>query len=371
MIKLKKKYISPFVFAFLLNPYQAWGALDFEDHAFPELVTSARALALGNAYINKVDDSWAAFYNPSGLGTVRAPQFHLTNLHLEASNGLADILGGGTALDIPSNFMQTFEPEDLRDMLAEEQGTLIHSRVNLFPNLTVRGLTLGYMYSQRNRAIINDDVANEFEIAERTDHGPVVALNISLFGGILKLGASGVYLIRKDLYESIGPSDPIDIADEDYKYGRSLQITAGSRLTLPYKMLPTFSVVLRNATNAPFDNEDLGGPPDKIKQTMDVGFSITPQIGKLSRVHIEANLKDLHNAYETNSKRRVAAGVELDINRRIFLRGGYGDGWGSGGFGVRSRRVIVDFTTYAVDRSLDGIREEEDRRWVFSVSSGF
>jgi hypothetical protein len=36
--------------------------LDFEDAAFPEFVTSARALAMGNAYINKVDDSWSSFY---------------------------------------------------------------------------------------------------------------------------------------------------------------------------------------------------------------------------------------------------------------------------------------------------------------------
>lgn len=370
-MKFLKNFSSFFIFHFLVFLTPSWAKLDFEDHAFPELVTSARALALGNAYINKVDDSWSAFYNPSGLGTVRAPQFHITNLHLEASNGLTGILGGGTALDIPSNFMKTFEPEDLRDMLAEEQGTLIHSRVNLFPNFTLRGLTLGYLYSQRNRAIINNDAENEFEIAERTDHGPVFALNLSLFGGVFKLGASAVYLIRKDLYDSFGPSEELEISDEDYKYGRSIQLTAGSRLTLPFSMLPTLSVVLRNATNADFDSEDLGGLPDKIRQTMDVGVSITPQIGKMTRVHLEANLKDIHNAYDTNSKRRVAAGVELDFNRRIFLRGGYGDGWGSGGLGIRSRRVIVDLTTYAVDRSLEGLREEEDRRWVFSVSSGF
>jgi len=357
------------VFLCLVSKLEA--ALDFEDHAFPEFVTSARALALGNAYLCKVDDAWSAFYNPAGLGTVRAPQLHLTNLHLEASNGLLNVLGDGVATNIPGNINKSLDPEELRTLLAENQGRLIHSRINLFPNFTVRGLTMGYLFSQRNRAIINDDISNNFEISERRDHGPVFALNLSLFGGVLKFGASGVYLIRRDLYDSFTPSENVDISDQDYKSGTSFQVTAGTKLTLPFDFLPTFSVVLRNATDSPFMSPDYGGLPDKIEQTIDAGFSLTPQIGKITRLHLEANLKDINNKYETNSSRRLAAGAELDFNRRVFLRAGYGDGWGSGGFGVRSRRVIVDLTTYAVDRSLEGFREEEDRRWVLSISSGF
>jgi hypothetical protein len=358
-------------------PFGAWAALDFEDHAFPEFITSARALAMGNAYICKVDDAWAAFYNPAGLGTVRKPQFHLGNVHLEASNGMSNIVGNGPAYEIPKNYMNTFDPEQMRSMLSEDKGMLAHSRFNLFPNFTLRGMTLGYMASQRNRAIINDvdpdpnNALNTFEIAERRDHGPVFSLSGSLFGGVLKLGASAIYLIRRDLYKSFEPSDSVAVQESDYQTGKSLQLTGGAKLTLPVALLPTFSVVLRNATNNDWDDPSDNGGPDEIEQTMDAGFSITPQIGKMTRIHIEGNLKDVNNAYDTDLKRRLALGVELDINRRLFLRGGYGDGWGSGGLGVRTRTFIMDFTTYAVDRSLDGFREEEDRRWVLSLSSGF
>jgi hypothetical protein len=227
------------------------------------------------------------------------------------------------------------------------------------------------MFSQRNRAIINDDAANNFEIAERRDHGPVFALNASLFGGIFKIGASGVYLIRRDLYKSIAPTASTKIEDSDYKSGRSLQITAGARVTLPWPLLPTLSAVLRNATANDFEGAKSGGAPEEIEQTVDYGFSITPQIGKKIRIHMEANLKDAMDAYDTDYKRRLAAGIEIDFNRRIFLRGGWGDGWGSGGIGVRSRTFIFDLTTYAVDRSLDGFRKEEDRRWALSLSTGF
>lgn len=345
--------------------------LDFEDHAFPEFVTSARALAMGNAFINKVDDSWSAFYNPAGLGSVRRPMFHLGNIHLEVSDGLMDVVAGGPALNIPSKFISSFDADQLRSDLAEDQGKIAHSRFNIFPNFTVRGLTLGYLYTQRNRAVINNDTANEFEIAERKDQGPVMSLNGSFLGGVFKVGASALYLSRNELNKSFGPSDPVSISGSDYKSGKSLQLTVGSRLTLPLSMLPTFSAVLRNATNNDYEGVGSGGAPDNIKQTIDLAFSITPQIAKSSRLHVEFDLKDSTNQYDTDIKRRMAAGLEWDFRRSVFIRLGWGDGWGSGGIGVRSRTFIFDLTTYAVDQSQDGFRETEDRRWALSISSGF
>lgn len=363
---------SLFALILLMSSFGVRAELDFEDHAFPEFVTSARALAMGNAYINKVDDSWSAFYNPAGLGTVRKPQFHLLNAHIEASNTLLDVVGNGPAYEIPGNYADSFDMQNLRTELARDQGKLAHSRFNAFPNITVRGLTLGYMFSQRNRAIINDDVANKFEFNERRDQGPVASLTASLFGGVFKVGATAIYLERRDIYKSFDPGQPTTIDENvDYRKGKSLQLTAGARLTLPWTMLPTFSAVLRNATQNDFEDLDAGGAPETIKQTVDVGFSVTPQIGKVSRLHLEVNLKDLNDAYDTDYKRRAAAGMELDFNRRIFLRAGWGDGWGSGGLGIRARTFILDMTTYAVDRSQDGFRELEDRRWVLSFSSGF
>jgi hypothetical protein len=367
---MKKRLLSLTIIGLFVQQ-NAFAKLDFEDHAFPEFVTSARALAMGNAYISKVDDSWSAFYNPAGLGTVRAPQFHLANIHLEASSGLLQVVAPGPAWEVPKNYIDSYDPEKMRQALAKDQGELAHSRINLFPNFTMRYLTLGYLYSQRNRATINTDVANKFEVAQRKDHGPVLALNASFFGGILKLGVTGVYLMREDLYKAIGPTEPTVINGSDYKDGKSLQVTAGSRLTLPVAMIPTFSAVLRNATKSEFGGHSKEKLPTEIEQTVDVGFSITPNLGSGTRLHLEANLKDVGNAYTTDIKRRMAAGAELDFNRSIFLRAGWGDGWGSGGIGVRNRVFILDLTTYAVDRSLDGFRKDEDRRWVLSLASGF
>ncbi len=350
----------------------AWAALDFEDAAFPEFVTSARGLAMGNAYINKTDDAWSAFYNPAGLGTVRQAQFHLLNLHMEVSNAFLDAVGSaGAVTSLPSNITGSFDAQGIREKLVKNQGDISHLRANLFPNFTVRGMTIGYFLSQRNRAVINDDVANMFEFAERRDQGPVFALNLPLFGGVFKMGASAMYVTRRELYKTVGPADPITIADTDYKSGKSLQLTLGTKLTVPIALLPTFGFVLRNATNNDWEGAGAGGAPADIPQTIDGAFSLTPQIGSMSRLHFEINYKDIGDRYKTSASRRLGVGLELDFNRRIFIRAGSGDGWGSGGIGVRSKAFIMDLTTYAVDRDNTGFRKKEDRRFVLSLSSGF
>jgi hypothetical protein len=368
---MKNFYLIFLCFYLSLRASEALAELDFEDHAFPELVTSGRALAMGNAYINKADDSWAAFYNPAGLGTVRGEYFHLLNSHLEISNSLMNVVSNGPAYQIPGNFIKSFDMQELRTELATEQGKIAHSRFNFFPNLTVRGLTLGYMFSQRNRGIINETILNDFEVAERRDQGPVMALNGSLFGGVFKIGITAVYLTRRELYKSFDPGTSVSTLNSgDYKNGKGLQLTTGAKLTLPVTLLPTFSVVLRNSSANGWENISGAGAPDTIKQTIDLAFSVSPQIGRRSRIHFEANLRDATNKYGSDVLRRLAAGAEFDVNRRIFVRTGYSDGWGSAGIGLKSRTFSLDMTTYAVDRSLDGFREEEDRRWVFSISSG-
>lgn len=361
------------LFLFLLFfSSQSYGLLPFEDAVSPELVTSARALAMGNAYMSKVDDGWSAFYNPAGLGTVRGLQFQPGNLHIESNNGFLDITGGsGSFSDSISNYSNAFDATALRSLHVASPGNTSHARFQAFPNITYRGITLGYMYVQQNRSRLASATA-DFEVAERTDSGPVMALSLSLFGGILKFGASATYLTRKELQKDFGPSDPVSIdADVDYRQGTMTYMIAGTRLTLPIAALPTFSLVVRNSSATEFGAESLGGLPNEIPQTVDASFSITPNLGRTFRLHWEIGQKDMGNRYDTvPAQRKLMTGIEFDYMRKMFVRFGYGDGWGSGGVGVRNKDFAFDLTTYAIEGSTDGVREEEDRRFIISISAG-
>ena len=360
-------------FSFLFISFHAHALLEFEDAAFPELVTSARALALGNAYMSKVDDSWSSFYNPAGLGTVRGLITQVGNIHVEANQGFFKVTGGsGSFFNSVGNYTAALTATGMRELLAENPGNTTHARVQLFPNVTYRGITLGYMYSKQNRARLQS-VDDDFEIAERTDSGPVMSLSFSLFGGIVKFGASAVYLTREQMQKDFASTDTISISKSaDYTKGNMTHITAGTRVTLPFFMLPTFSVVMRNASDTEFDTPKYSGVPTTIPQTLDASFSLTPFLARRTRMHIEIGQKDINNSYENvPASRKMVGGIEFDWNRMMFFRLGFGDGWGSGGIGVRANSFIFDLTTYAIEQSAEGYRQQEDRRSVMSFSTGF
>lgn len=361
-----------FTLFLLFISFQAKAILPFDDAVSPELITSARALAMGNAYMSKVDDGWSAFYNPAGLGTVRGLQFHLTNLHMETNNGFLNVTSKGAFTDTISNYSDAFDPVGLRNIHVDTPGNISHAKFQVFPNLTYRGITIGYMYNQQNRARLKS-ITDDFEISERVDFGPVLALSASLFGGILKFGGTVTYLTRKELQKDFTPSESVSVdADVDYKKGSMTHIVGGVRLTLPLTALPTFSAVIRNSSQSEFDSEELGGLPNSIPQTVDYSFSITPNLGRTMRMHWEIAQKDVGDRYNNvPAQRKLMTGIEFDYKRTMFVRFGYGDGWGSGGIGVRSKAFAFDLTSYAIEASEDGVREEEDRRYILSVSGGF
>jgi hypothetical protein len=130
-------------------------------------------------------------------------------------------------------------------------------------------------------------------------------------------------------------------------------------------------MVVRNSADTDWDTIERGGAPDKIPQTVDYSFSLTPNLGRTIRLHFEVSRKDSGDRYDTiPTSRKTLFGFEIDYMRKMFVRFGYGDGWGSGGIGVRNKSFAFDLTTYAVEATADGFRQEEDRRYIMSISAG-
>ena len=128
---------------------------------------------------------------------------------------------------------------------------------------------------------------------------------------------------------------------------------------------------MHNLTGTNF-SESGAGAPAKKQQTLDLGFSITPQIGKSTRVHLEVNWKDVAGKDKSvKTSRKIGFGMEFDFSRVAFLRLGYGDGWGSGGLGIRGRTFEFNLTTYAIDTTSSEFRGVEDRRFSMEISAGF
>lgn len=364
--------------AVLSAPAGSHALIRFEDAVFPELATSARALAMGNAFVSKVDDGASAFYNPAGLGTVRRTHFHLSNFHVESNAGWMEHTLGGDLDEYVDGFAEGFSVNGHRKLFKRKaRSRLMSARFHVVPNLTTRYFSLGYLLARQLRTAY-DPGADLFEYASRQDHGPWAGLNLSLMGGVLKVGASAVMLERKELFGEGGIDDRLSYDDKNlpFRKGEMVHVVAGAKLTLPIAWLPTFSATLHNPGEEPFEREDgteATGEDDiaEIERNLVAGFSLTPWLTRWTRMHLEVNYRDLERAHRgIENVRRLALGLELDMSRRFFLRLGYGDGFGSGGLGFRVRRMQFDLTTYAVDTTAKDWRGSEDRRFAVSMSAG-
>ena len=343
-------------------------AVEFQDAVFPELAISSRALAMGNAYLAKSDDNYAAFYNPAGLGTVRYPEFHLVT-HIETNNNWIQNSNEGNFFNFFSNISDSFDLEGTRRQLLRRRDQITFGRLHLLPHFTMRYFTAGYLYAKKNKTLIRGG-NSPFEFAKRTDHGPYAAMNLSLFGGVFKVGAMGIMLNRYDIQGNLPNDIAVALTNQHRRRGNAMIVNYGSKLTLPIVNLPTFSLQTHNVMGKSFSTEDGLLAPASITRAVDMGFSLTPQIGRYGRMHIEVNYRDIGKKHDISNLRRFAMGIEFDYVRALFFRLGYGDGYGSFGLGFKTKDVTVDMTSYAVDTSDDDFRGRADRRFAFSISSG-
>ncbi len=358
------------LFLILFLPFTSYALIDFEDAIFPELAPAARALAMGNAYICKVDDATASFYNPAGLGTVRKTHFHISNFTIETNKDYIQ-LGGNKATDVLSDMTGKLSLNGTRKLLLEDRGKIAHSRFHVMPNFTTRYFSVGYLFAQRSRSTIGVESDATYEYAFRQDHGPYASLNLSIGGGILKFGWTSILLNRKEVNDESPRDLGIVIEDSEFKKGSAVISIAGSRFTLPIVWLPTFAATIHNVLDNDFSAR-AGGRPSSIKRNIVLGFSVTPQIANTTRIHLEFNWKDFTMEHDGIAfTRRYAFGAELDFARKGFIRIGYGDGYGSAGIGFKSQAMEMDLSTYAVDTTTEEYRGKEDRRFVFGISSGF
>ncbi|OFZ36656.1 MAG: hypothetical protein A2504_06040 [Bdellovibrionales bacterium RIFOXYD12_FULL_39_22] len=370
IMKISKKLVT--FFLSLTVSLTAQATINFSDAIFPELVTSGRALSMGNAYLSTANDSASAFYNPAGLGSIRNTHLHLSNFSLEANKAWVRAGTSGTLFEVFTDIIKGFSMDGSRELLLNNKGTLSFNRIQALPNFATRFLSAGYLFSKKNLGYIGTEEGDPYEYATRLDHGPYGAFTLAMMGGIIKLGVTGTWLFRTEAMGTADPNVTFDLADSEQNKGSMILITGGAKLTLPIMFLPTFSATLHNAMNTPF-TPDAGsaGAPELIKRSLHAGFSLTPQIANTVWWRIEVNYKDLTNQYENVAAlRKTGLGMEFDFSHVMFIRIGYGDGFGSAGLGIKTQMLECDLTTYAVDLSDSGFRGEEDRRFMMNISVG-
>ncbi len=335
------------------------------------VMTSARALSMGNAGINSERGPNSVFYNPANIAAKNtAPSFQLMNFSVQANEMLAGQSQEGGNVNIL----------DLRKFyttLDANKNAYEQARFSLYPNITLRNLSLGVLY-QKDRGAMVRATDGALYVRARDIVAPTAALSFRLFGGILRFG--GMVQILSYGYADKYVTGVLAPSDKDWgkqmtaKAG--LAKTGGITVSLPFKYLPSFSFVARNIGGTSFSRAPIGtagSSADSIptqKMTYDFGSSLTYYVSGQIESKFELDYRDVTNRNKGSRMQRVFSGVEFSLFHYIQLRAGYMHGYPTAGFGIGNQRGSVNISWYS-DEMEERLRSFRDQKFVLQYTRSF
>jgi hypothetical protein len=327
-----------------------------------ETSSSGRALGMGDAGINTERGAYAVFYNPANIAAKD------TGTHFQAVNFQLDGDGALLAQGKPVNFTNL---QSLYSDLKNNTNTYAGGRYSVYPNITMRNFSIGMLYESNQGAEVRAS-DGALRVKARDRFAPTAALSYRLLSGILRLGASAQLL-------TVGDADAVDLAPGsglDYKQfinsGTGLDFTGGVTLTLPFRFLPSFSVVARNVGTTRYTHSSVikfgdGSTLPDTPMTFDAATSLSIYLARRFEMKVEGDYRDVENKLEGGRFRHVFAGAEFLIYDILRLRAGIQHGYPTFGMSLVTRRASLDLAMYSEELN-DRLRGEQDTRYVLQYT---
>lgn len=328
----------------------------------------AREYGMGMASVNLGRGAYAMFSNPANIVPKETTtNFQLVNLQLDTSDGFYSAINNKSG----SNFLSL---ADLKKGLDSYPNTFVGGRYSVFPNVTLRYLSFGLLYEVNQGAMVRaGDKA--LYVKARNRFAPVAAASFRLLSGILRFGASAQMLTvgNANTYVS-APVNPAISFSDVVRAGSALVMTGGMTLTLPFRYLPSFSVVLRNIGDSQFAGTPAvawgkGGQPADMPMSFDYGSSMTVYLGRRLEAKLAFDYRDVSNQYKGGPLRHMFMGTELIAYDMLKLRAGMAHGYWTFGAGINTPKASIDIAAYA-DEMDDRLRGSKEQRFVLQYSWG-
>ena len=340
-------------------------ALAREDAVPGSRYTSARAAALGDAFLPLADDGASAlFYNPAAFGKIRHPAPE--PIHISAY-GNDNYIGG-----FDTNFYKLTDLKSYEPNLAAHAGEFRGAGAMVFPNYSMKGFGFGILAQSQVGA--KEDADGTIHYRSLYQFIPTFGFGLRLAGGIVRVGYS-LQWVNEAVGDMTVPAgtDPLGY-NQGLAKGSGLSHTFGIALTLPIIYLPSFNFVARNIANLVFQDYSVvplvpnaaGTPPTEL-MSFDGSFSIAPKFAGGTMFNIVGEYRDMTNTSGMSLLGRIALGLEFDIRQSVYLRGGWGSGYPTFGFGVRRPQGELSITRYTEELGTS-FRSNGDTRYLLEYA---
>jgi hypothetical protein len=328
-----------------------------------------REMGMGGAYVNTADDETALLTNPAGLGKLRDGMFTVLDPELSGNSDAVKVVG--------SKYSDALDPQALLGDLEAHPGMHFHSHAQIFPSLVFPNFGIGLHMKYRVDGEV--DTANKNYLYNYTnDWALAMGYNFRFFSGILKIGVAGRIVDRSEVMQNnIDPTSTTLSLSTMLKEGVGVAGDAGIIIAAPIRFLPSIGATIHDIGNTSYTvsggafGHSGNGSPNETTQTIDAGIAIFPILSNGVRSSFTAEVHDIQTlSQETDQMRRVHAGIEINIDDFLFLRGGLNQRYWTGGVEFTTGHLQLQASSYGVEIGTAAL-PVEDRRYVGKLSFRF
>lgn len=341
---------------------------------FPRIMTSVRAMGMGNAFYGVSDDKYASFYNPAGIAMNKSywsvdivpMTIGVNNNLFDNSQDLSNVFSGG-GLDT-GGITQT-----LNGMMGQYNNI---SPISFFPAFTYKNWTGGIFFNSYVNLLTYNNVMPTVAAKVHADAGAVVTYAHSfLKDKSLHVGVSLIGIFRMaytDTYSSvelvsIDTNSLINRALSNQGWG--LLASVGVMYELPW---------LRKELNArvglsfnEFGYTSFAPGIDDIMPTLNLSFAVSPGWDFItSNVVLDFNDLIFMAGDDKSFGKRVNFGIEVGFWNRLFVRTGLHQGYWTAGLGVNAWALKINYAYYTEEMGAYA-GQYPDRRHVLEVVIGW
>jgi hypothetical protein len=333
-----------------------------------EFYQGVRSLGMGGAYTAVVNDETSLLTNPAGLGRLRDVIFTVADPELAGSMNDTEM----TTLSNTS--AQT--PDDLLKLLKTNPGKHWYAKAQAFPSVVAPNFGFGIHGKFQYDAEVNAAGTN-YRLDYTNDYAATLGFCFKLFSGILKVGVVGRYVDRTEIHKDIPlpATQSIDV-DKYGSEGAGMAGDIGMMITAPVAWLPTLGATVRDAGNTSYTltNGSFHSTltrPAPTPQTLDLGYAIFPILANHTRMAITIDVHDVLDANQDPfTVKKVHGGMEFNFADFFYLRGGYNQGYWTGGLEFATEYFQLQAASYGEEIGIQ-TAPKEDRRWVGKLSIRF
>lgn len=350
-----------FAFAVFITPLSV-----FATSEWVEGYTNARALGMGGSLIGVTSDETSLYRNPANLGSVRKYFGSIVDPELEGQGTFTDIVRAGS-------FTKAVEVEHMAGELAKNPGEFYHARVQFTPSFTTKNFGFGLLYRNELNAVVSKTATTLMDTFYQNDLGAVVGMNQSLFGGVVKIGASAkainrIEVVSSTLAVSGGSFALSNIAAE----GSAIAYDAALMIQLPYAWVPTLTGVVRDIGDTQFNlrsgvRATTVSQPATVKQSVDAAISLFPIHANKIRSVWTIEYRDITDSRKEDwARKRLHVGAEINFKDVFFLRLGANQGYATGGIEISSEKLSWQISSYGEEIGTKA-KPLEDRRYATRI----